>query len=55
MSAGESHWLVKLLEAPYTLEKIEFGLNAGFWAIKVRHYKPTAVDKEQQRADLCAD
>ena len=49
LAAGESYWLVKPLEPPYALEKVEFGLNAGFWVIKVQHYRLVNIDKHTNK------
>ena len=51
LAAGESYWywLVKPLEPPYALEKVKFGLNAGFWVIKVQHYRLVNIDKHTNK------
>ena len=46
MASGESYWLVQPVEAPYVLDRVDFGLEEGFWVIKVQHLQLTAIDPD---------
>lgn len=54
MDAGESYWLVKPIARPYVLEKIAFGLEAGFWVIEVQHFKLTGIDRGSNKRTYMA-
>ena len=46
MASGESYWSVQPVEAPYVLDRADFGLEEGFWVIKVQHLQLTAIDPD---------